>query len=584
MADVHKPYRVLERGDIFFFYRPKVNREEAHSVDEVQRFYMLLRPLDSGERADGGGKAEEAEEEEGRVKKERGKEDGGGTADREVAGERGVRAANRVRGRCDGDAESVKREEGEDGDGRKRGRGDGEGGEKGEAEGEGLRRKQVKQDPADEAAVEKLEEKGEGGRGKQNKQEDEEKKEQQQAEEEEEKGVARGAEGSGEADEEGKADERPPLRLLVVGRKLLPTPSHRSRPHWGYVDAVSPHVAEIRAALEGDTYETKTRGTQHVAAARAAAAGRYLIVSHEPGARVSHVPGARVSRGAARSSSRKSHTHLVYSLRWPEAAGAEEKAGGQQGPEGGEGEQASGKEKVGEGKSAEQAGEKVGEGKSAEQAGEKVGEGKSAEQAGEKVGEGKSAEQAGEKVGEDKSAEQAGEKVGEGKSAEQAGEKKREEEREQEIPQEAFNIKREASYVLQVKNPQAPSRPPYLARHSVRLEAFPPPLQQRLDGLRFAPADPPGFLDHPGCELLLIGASDDLQREFGGEVRRDLAVGEGEGGGGGVRGAGEGELGGGEESGYGSGCEGDEWMGFVREGLGWRSEELGKPVEAGEWA
>ncbi|CAI5526120.1 unnamed protein product [Closterium sp. Naga37s-1] len=543
MADVHKPYRVLERGDIFFFYRPKVNREEAHSVDEVQRFYMLLRPLDSGERADGGGKAEEAEEEEGRVKKEGGKEDGGGTADREVAGERGVRAANRVRGRGDGDAESVKREEGEDGDGRKRGRGDGEGGEKGEAEGEGLRRKQVKQEPADEAAVEKLEEKGEGGRGKQNTQEDEEKKEQQQAEEEEEKGVAKGAEGSGEADEEGKADERPPLRLLVVGRKLLPTPSHRSRPHRGYVDAVSPHVAEIRAALEGDTYETKTRGTQHVAAARAAAAGRYLIVSHVPGARVSHVPGARVSRGAARSSSRKSHTHLVYSLRWPEAAGAEEKAGGQQGPEGGEGEQASGKEKVGEGKSAEQAGEKVGEGKSAEQAGEKVGEGKSAEQAGEKVGEGKSAEQ-------------AGEKVGEGKSAEQAGEKKREEEREQEIPQEAFNIEREASYVL----------------------------QQRLDGLRFAPADPPGFLDHPGCELLLIGASDDLQREFGGEVRRDLAVGEGEGGGGGVRGAGEGELGGGEESGYGSGCEGDEWMGFVREGLGWRSEELGKPVEAGEWA
>ncbi|CAI5929180.1 unnamed protein product [Closterium sp. NIES-65] len=284
--------------------------------------------------------------------------------------------------------------------------------------------------------------------------------------------------GDNRGAEEGKAEERPPLRLLVVGRKLLPTPSHRSRPHWGYVDAVCPHVEDIRAALEG---------------------------------------GA-TGRGAARSSSRKSHTHLVYSLRWPEAAGEEEKAGGRQGQEEGEGAQAGVKEEAVCGKGNQT----------------------------------KSAGQA------------EGEKV--------------------ETPQEAFNIEREASYVLQVKNPQAPSRLPYLARPSVRLQAFPPPLQHRLNGLRFAPADPPGFLDHPGCEVLLIGASDDLQREFGGEVQRHLAAGEGEGGEGGVGGGGEGELGGGEESGYGSGCEGDEWMGFVREGLGWQSEQLVKPLEEGEWA
>ncbi|CAI5471034.1 unnamed protein product [Closterium sp. Yama58-4] len=319
-----------------------VNREEAHSVDEVQRFYMLLRPLDSGERGDGGGKAEEAEEAEG---------------------------------------------------------------------------------------------------------------------------------------------------------KLLPTTSHRSRPHWGYVDAVSPHVKDIRAALEGDTYETKTRGTQHVAAARAAAAGRYLITQ-----------------------------------------GGAEQAAGREGVEGGEGEQAGGKEKGAISKGSQ-----------------------------------------------GKSAEQVKEEQAEEQQREQQKEKKREEEKEQESPQEAFNIEREASYVLQVKNPLAPSRPPYLARPSVRLQAFPPPLQHRLNGLRFAPADPPAFLDHPGCEVLLIAASDDLQREFGGEVQRDLAVGEGERGVGGVEGGEEGELGG-EESGYGSGCEGDEWMGFVREGLGWRSEELVKPLEAGEWA
>ncbi|RWR84230.1 hypothetical protein CKAN_01302400 [Cinnamomum micranthum f. kanehirae] len=44
------PVQILESGEIFFFYRPKVDREEAHSVDDVQRLYIVLRP-ESGERA-----------------------------------------------------------------------------------------------------------------------------------------------------------------------------------------------------------------------------------------------------------------------------------------------------------------------------------------------------------------------------------------------------------------------------------------------------------------------------------------------------------------------------------------------------
>ncbi|KAL9247210.1 hypothetical protein vseg_020665 [Gypsophila vaccaria] len=39
---------IQERGEIFFFYRPKVNREEAHCADDVQRLYIVLRP-ESGE-------------------------------------------------------------------------------------------------------------------------------------------------------------------------------------------------------------------------------------------------------------------------------------------------------------------------------------------------------------------------------------------------------------------------------------------------------------------------------------------------------------------------------------------------------
>jgi len=33
--------RVLESGDIFFFYRPKIDTEEVHDIDDVQRFYMI---------------------------------------------------------------------------------------------------------------------------------------------------------------------------------------------------------------------------------------------------------------------------------------------------------------------------------------------------------------------------------------------------------------------------------------------------------------------------------------------------------------------------------------------------------------
>ncbi|KAF4604991.1 hypothetical protein EYR40_003774 [Pleurotus pulmonarius] len=34
----------IERGHIYFFYRPRVEMEEAHSIDDVQRLHMLLVP------------------------------------------------------------------------------------------------------------------------------------------------------------------------------------------------------------------------------------------------------------------------------------------------------------------------------------------------------------------------------------------------------------------------------------------------------------------------------------------------------------------------------------------------------------
>ncbi|KAM7459477.1 hypothetical protein LguiA_036471 [Lonicera macranthoides] len=38
---------VQEKGEIFFFYRPKVDKEEAHGPDDVQRLYIVLRPESS---------------------------------------------------------------------------------------------------------------------------------------------------------------------------------------------------------------------------------------------------------------------------------------------------------------------------------------------------------------------------------------------------------------------------------------------------------------------------------------------------------------------------------------------------------
>ncbi|MDQ3967499.1 MAG: hypothetical protein M3275_03785 [Thermoproteota archaeon] len=36
--------QIVEEGDIFFFYRPKVGTEEVSDIEDVQRFYMVTTP------------------------------------------------------------------------------------------------------------------------------------------------------------------------------------------------------------------------------------------------------------------------------------------------------------------------------------------------------------------------------------------------------------------------------------------------------------------------------------------------------------------------------------------------------------
>jgi hypothetical protein len=80
--------------------------------------------------------------------------------------------------------------------------------------------------------------------------------------------------------------------------------------------------------------------------------------------------------------------------------------------------------------------------------------------------------------------------------------------------QKALEIEREASYILSVKNPEAPS-PPEAGLAPGEAARYPAPLEKLFAGRRFIPADPPELLDYPGAQLLLIGASARVKDELG---------------------------------------------------------------------
>jgi hypothetical protein len=80
--------------------------------------------------------------------------------------------------------------------------------------------------------------------------------------------------------------------------------------------------------------------------------------------------------------------------------------------------------------------------------------------------------------------------------------------------QRALNIVKEGSYVVAVKNPEAPS-PPGMGLDETRRARFPKHLQERFRGRRFIPVDPPEFLDYEGAEILLVGARQDVYAELG---------------------------------------------------------------------
>lgn len=91
-------------------------------------------------------------------------------------------------------------------------------------------------------------------------------------------------------------------RLAVVGKKRLPTVDSHER-FFGFIEAVGDSVESLTEGLGPKSYETKTRGTRQVAAARVVGEGTYAIMN-------------RGGSGAAAG-----RTHLVFHLLVPAQPG-----------------------------------------------------------------------------------------------------------------------------------------------------------------------------------------------------------------------------------------------------------------------
>ncbi|KAI8384527.1 uncharacterized protein BYT42DRAFT_544418 [Radiomyces spectabilis] len=86
--------------------------------------------------------------------------------------------------------------------------------------------------------------------------------------------------------------------------------------------------------------------------------------------------------------------------------------------------------------------------------------------------------------------------------------------------QDAFNIEKQASIVLNVKNPKK-SSPPGSGLSGNEKAEFPDKLQKAFSDRRFVAMETTDFLNYDYCELVMIGATEDLDKELG-KTAKDL--------------------------------------------------------------
>jgi len=91
-------------------------------------------------------------------------------------------------------------------------------------------------------------------------------------------------------------------RLIVIGRKKLPSIAGDQERTWAFVQKVARKPEEIEDGLDRLTYATATRGERHLAPARPAGEGVYAIARHDD------------------------HTHLAFALELPEHPGEVQQA------------------------------------------------------------------------------------------------------------------------------------------------------------------------------------------------------------------------------------------------------------------
>jgi hypothetical protein len=80
--------------------------------------------------------------------------------------------------------------------------------------------------------------------------------------------------------------------------------------------------------------------------------------------------------------------------------------------------------------------------------------------------------------------------------------------------QQQLNIRKQASIIVTVKNPDADS-PPRADLPPSRKPDYSASLKRKFSNKRFVDLDPPDFLNYPGTELILIGASANAASELG---------------------------------------------------------------------
>jgi hypothetical protein len=86
--------------------------------------------------------------------------------------------------------------------------------------------------------------------------------------------------------------------------------------------------------------------------------------------------------------------------------------------------------------------------------------------------------------------------------------------------QEEFEIKKEASYIVAVRNPDMP-QPPGIPAAGQQPD-YPKPLKEKFGQHRWIPVDDPKLLDYPYAQVLLLGAhAGNIEEELGIRIEKE---------------------------------------------------------------